>query len=369
MSRSSIILIVLSDDYLINEWQDQRLHDLVRILVTRERVRLICIQLHDVSDEEVEEYFREKAQISHFVALEDDEFMFWPKLYYYLYMNEKKNLKKRILPYTKNYKPRPDDEIEFQKYNINRPIVHLDGKADPFSVNKPNVQTKTKAIASQSQLEELTGSKKKMSTSRVKLLNDDLLNDDQYATSIRDDKNKKDTINIDYSSSNNNSARSLQVLAKSNVDKKEDDDVRNGVVIRNYSIHGINMNSARSKAFQEKTTTELETERSISLKKQTGEVIIDMKQVSKPEPVTIQENVDVYQAGYHSILYNAESTQSNQKVDLVIYKPELSQQQPNKSKLYYNDLNAIKSGPVNTKSYKFQQKPDPIDQFGTEDSF
>jgi hypothetical protein len=46
------------------------------------------VQLHDICDEEVEEYFRQKLQLPAFVSLENDELLFWKKLGYHLYTND-----------------------------------------------------------------------------------------------------------------------------------------------------------------------------------------------------------------------------------------------------------------------------------------
>lgn len=47
--------------------------------------------MHDICDEEVEEYFNDKLQIPTFVSLENDEFLFWNKLAYFLYTNNNTN--------------------------------------------------------------------------------------------------------------------------------------------------------------------------------------------------------------------------------------------------------------------------------------
>ena len=104
--------------------------------------------MHDVCDEEVEEYFRQQLQIPRIVALENDEFMFWHKVYYYLFTN---NHVKSVMP---SYAPdpveikakearlaiKPNDGIEFNTYNIHRPIVHVDGRSDPYERDLPNVK-------------------------------------------------------------------------------------------------------------------------------------------------------------------------------------------------------------------------------------
>jgi hypothetical protein len=119
----------------MHEWNNKRFRDHVRYLIMRERTRFVCIQLHDICDEEVEDYFRSQLQIPRFVALEDDEFMFWHKLYYHLYTNDSY---KTVMPAVSN-KYRENDAIDFDKCSISRPIIHLDGCRDPYAVNNPDV--------------------------------------------------------------------------------------------------------------------------------------------------------------------------------------------------------------------------------------
>ncbi len=64
MNNSAIILLVLSDAYIMKEWSNQAFRDHLRLLLTKpyklkeERVRFLSIQLHDVSDEEVDDHIR-----------------------------------------------------------------------------------------------------------------------------------------------------------------------------------------------------------------------------------------------------------------------------------------------------------------------
>lgn len=87
MSRSSCILFILSDAFLIKEWNNAEFRQHLRLLITKEKTKFIVIQMHDICDEEVDEYFTDKLQISQFVSLEHDEFFFWDKLAYFLYTN------------------------------------------------------------------------------------------------------------------------------------------------------------------------------------------------------------------------------------------------------------------------------------------
>lgn len=87
MNRSSCILFILSDAFLINEWNNMEFRQHLRLLITREKTKFIAIQMHDICDEEVDEYFTDKLQIAQFVSLENDEFFFWDKLAYFLFTN------------------------------------------------------------------------------------------------------------------------------------------------------------------------------------------------------------------------------------------------------------------------------------------
>jgi hypothetical protein len=141
MSKSSCILFVLSDSFLIKEWNNKPFRDHVRHLITKERTRFVCIQMHDVSDDAVEEYFRKNLQLPYFISLENDEFLFWKKLGYHLYTNDLN--KQVVVPVEKTQiVVQPSHEIEFDRYNINRPIIHLHGKTDPFANDKPKQNLK-----------------------------------------------------------------------------------------------------------------------------------------------------------------------------------------------------------------------------------
>jgi hypothetical protein len=174
MSNSSIILLVLSDNYLMHEWNNPEFRAHLRYLVMREHTRFVCIQLHDICDEEVEDYFRSQLQIPRFVALEDDEFMFWQKLHYHLFTNDQvKAVMPTYAPSPRDHKARPDDDIEFESYYIKRPIIHLDGCRDPRAVdNPPNARlfmTAQKTLASS-----YTDSERRNSQTR------DMLTKEQY---------------------------------------------------------------------------------------------------------------------------------------------------------------------------------------------
>lgn len=97
--------------------------------------------MHDVSDDTVEEYFRGKLQLPYFVSLENDEFLFWKKLGYHLHTNDVSHQVVVPLPKTQIV-VQPNDNIEFDRYNINRPIIHLHGRSDPFASDKPRQSLK-----------------------------------------------------------------------------------------------------------------------------------------------------------------------------------------------------------------------------------
>jgi Leucine-rich repeat (LRR) protein len=158
MSKSSCILFILSDQFLMKEWNNKEFREHLKYLITKEKTRFVCVQMHDICDEEVEEYFRQKIQLPAFVSLENDELLFWNKLRYVLYTND---VIKSVMPLNtaKNYKARPNDDIDFDKYDINRPIIHLHGRRDPLATDKPkfslsnvskNINKKTKSMFSSS---------------------------------------------------------------------------------------------------------------------------------------------------------------------------------------------------------------------------
>lgn len=104
MEESAIILLVLSDAYLMNEWANPKFRDNLRRLLTKpqknheDRVRVLGIQLHDVSDEEMYDHVQSRLQIPRFVSLETDEYFFWKKLEYFLYLNRDHARTKEVMP-------------------------------------------------------------------------------------------------------------------------------------------------------------------------------------------------------------------------------------------------------------------------------
>jgi hypothetical protein len=145
MGSSTCHLVVLSDSYLLKEWKNLPFQRHLRTLVMRNRTRLYFIQLHDVCDEEVDDYLRNSLQIPNVISLENDEFLFWLKLTYYLHSNR---CNEEIMPLDMS----PRDLIEPTRPDIDnmniyrKPIVHLLGYRDPLAsetyipVKYPNTQ-------------------------------------------------------------------------------------------------------------------------------------------------------------------------------------------------------------------------------------
>lgn len=121
----------------MHEWQNEKFRDHIRHLVSSDRAcRLVCVQLHDVSDEEVEQYFRESVQIPQFVAIEDDEILFWRKLHYHLYLNNKPKRSIYIAP---------ESPLDYD-----RPVLQLDGVRDDKENSNVRVVRDTSARADSS---------------------------------------------------------------------------------------------------------------------------------------------------------------------------------------------------------------------------
>jgi hypothetical protein len=92
MQNSGCILFVLCDSFILKEWNDPKMRSVLRQVVNgSSQTSFIIIQLHDVLDEEVEEYLRSELQSPNIIALENDEFLFWTKLEYLLYISKFKH--------------------------------------------------------------------------------------------------------------------------------------------------------------------------------------------------------------------------------------------------------------------------------------
>lgn len=81
---------------MLNEWRYEELREQIQKQTTKDPnkssessrdklARLVCIQLEELCDEFVEDCFRQSLQVPRLTVLEENEFMFWPKLAYYLY--------------------------------------------------------------------------------------------------------------------------------------------------------------------------------------------------------------------------------------------------------------------------------------------
>lgn len=139
IDNSSFILLILSDTYFINEWSNRDFTNYINSVVNKvpktkyEKTQLICVQLHDVSDEEVDEYVRNRFQLPRFVSLETDEFLFWKKLGYFLRVNRDTDgiapidlNTKEIELNTRDIIAKPNDLLNFRHYRIpEAPIVHV----------------------------------------------------------------------------------------------------------------------------------------------------------------------------------------------------------------------------------------------------
>ena len=144
MSRSSCILFVLSDQFLMNEWNNRAFREHLKHLITKEKTRFVSVQMHDVCDEEVEEYFRQKLQMPMFVSLENDEFLFWKKLEYFLFANEPDA--EKITPVEKPKPPKRSvlkklEPLTFPKtdgasaYNFYKAPINSNHKYEPQTID------------------------------------------------------------------------------------------------------------------------------------------------------------------------------------------------------------------------------------------
>lgn len=95
MSRSSCVLFVASDAFLTHEWTSQELRNHVRHLIGTNATRFVCVQMHDVLSEQIAEYFTNELRFTKLTVLENDEFMFWAKLAYFLFTNQPNEVKVR----------------------------------------------------------------------------------------------------------------------------------------------------------------------------------------------------------------------------------------------------------------------------------
>lgn len=145
------LVLVLSDKFLDEEWNDIKFRSHIRHLIQIRKIDITCVQMIDVTDEEVEEFVRNEIQSTNLRSFEIDECCFWTKLKYFIlrYRNphhEGKYVKitkaddeaelvskKRRKPVGKepsvrtpveNINIKPDSEVQFPDYNIKGPIVH-----------------------------------------------------------------------------------------------------------------------------------------------------------------------------------------------------------------------------------------------------
>jgi hypothetical protein len=106
LNSSSHVLLILTDVYLQTEWNNLEFRNHVRSLLINKQIRLTCIQMNDVTDEEVEEYIRSEIQQKKLNSFEIGEFYFWQKLKYYL-IKDKSQKKSRKFKSNSNLLQRP----------------------------------------------------------------------------------------------------------------------------------------------------------------------------------------------------------------------------------------------------------------------
>lgn len=88
MNRSACTLLVVSHDFLLQEWNNLEFREHVIALTSKNTTRLVCVQMHEVMDEVVEEHFGTAMRNLRFDRLQCDEIMFWAKLAFILFTNQ-----------------------------------------------------------------------------------------------------------------------------------------------------------------------------------------------------------------------------------------------------------------------------------------
>lgn len=88
MNRSVCTLLVVSSDFLLNEWNDVEFRQHVKNQASKNATRLIFVQMHDVMDEIFEEHFGGELGHLRVDRLHCDEIMFWAKLAFILFTNQ-----------------------------------------------------------------------------------------------------------------------------------------------------------------------------------------------------------------------------------------------------------------------------------------
>lgn len=131
LENSSHVLLVLSDAYLENEWNDIEFRSLVRFMVENKKIGITCVQMADVTNEELEEYVHSELRVPKLRSLEKNEFCFWNKVKYFLSRDIDRfstpRYKKIQDSHSQVKKQQPkSNDFFFTNWNIDRPIIELD---------------------------------------------------------------------------------------------------------------------------------------------------------------------------------------------------------------------------------------------------
>lgn len=101
MNRSACTILVVSHDFLLQEWNNLEFREHVIALTSKNTTRLVCVQMHEVMDEVVEEHLGTAMRNLRFDRLQCDEIMFWAKLAFILFTNQPNEVFKNQSIYAK----------------------------------------------------------------------------------------------------------------------------------------------------------------------------------------------------------------------------------------------------------------------------
>jgi len=158
LENSAHLILVLSDEYLDKEWNNIDFRGHVRTLLNGRKADITCIQMNDVTDEEVEEFVRNEIQETNLRSFEIDECCFWNKIRYFLLRYRTKDVEPTYIKVDKDVKAKleskvrkvkkivvekqpealpdirtpvqkiqlkPDSDVDFPDWNIKGPSVHI----------------------------------------------------------------------------------------------------------------------------------------------------------------------------------------------------------------------------------------------------
>ena len=154
LENTAHLILVLSDEFLDNEWNNMEFRTKIRTLIQNRKMEITCVQMIDVTDEEVEEFVRNEIQETNLRSFEVDECCFWTKLKYFIFRYRNPNVsgdyikitkgedagelisrKRKTKPVDKEPKKvetpvqqitiRPDSAVQFPDWNIKGPGIHL----------------------------------------------------------------------------------------------------------------------------------------------------------------------------------------------------------------------------------------------------